>query len=221
MSQMQEMEISLKGQTLTLFPQKAMLWNEQNMLIISDVHLGKSGHFRKHGIAIPKTVNETNIQKLEKLVEKTSPNKIIFLGDLFHSEINAELESFRSWRYSHAEIEMVLTLGNHDILTRFEYEKMGLQCVKEYTSEPFTFMHDEADKVDSLSYTITGHVHPAVKLKGKGRQQLYIPCYYFGETHCLMPAFGTFTGNHRINPAQNEKVYAIIEGKVFDVSSII
>lgn len=218
---MQTKEITIEGQSLRLFSQKAMLWKEQNLLIISDVHLGKSGHFRKHGIAVPDAVNETNIQKLENLVKKIKPKKILFLGDLFHSEINAEIDSFQNWRNTHTDIDMILTLGNHDILTRFEFEKMGLQCVKEFISGPFLFMHDETDKGKSSKYSITGHIHPAVKLSGKGRQSIYMPCYYFGETYCLMPAFGSFTGNYRIKPAQNDRVFAIVDGEVVEISPLI
>ncbi|HBQ58240.1 MAG TPA: metallophosphoesterase, partial [Balneolaceae bacterium] len=122
-------QINLKEQTLTLLPDKALYWKEKNILVVSDVHLGKSGHFRKHGIAVPGAVNEVNIQKLEELVELISPVKIVFLGDLFHSEMNEEVDKFKDWRKSHSHIEMILTIGNHDILTRFEFEKMGLECV--------------------------------------------------------------------------------------------
>lgn len=214
-------EITIKDQTLILLPQKALYWKEQNILVISDVHFGKSGHFRKHGIAVPDTVNKTNIKRLEELVEYILPQKILFLGDLFHSEINAEVELFKSWRKSHSGIEMILTIGNHDILTRFEFEKMGLECVNQYEMEPFVFMHDESGSEIPSHYPVTGHIHPAVKLAAKGRQRVYIPCFFFGESHCMLPAFGTFTGSYRIKPAQNDLVYAVVEKGIVNISSLI
>jgi DNA ligase-associated metallophosphoesterase len=204
-------------QTLILLPQKALYWEDRKMLIISDVHFGKSGHFRKHGIAVPDSVNESNISRLDELVQKTKPEKIIFLGDLFHSESNKEIEQFKEWRLSYASTEMVLTIGNHDLLTGFEYEKMGLNCVNQFEAGPFSFVHDESHFTDSGSYPISGHIHPAIKLKGKGRQRLYMPCFYFGMKSALLPAFGSFTGNYRINPAQNESVYAVVEDEVIQI----
>jgi DNA ligase-associated metallophosphoesterase len=214
-------EITIKKQTLSLLPQKALYWKEQNILVVSDIHFGKSGHFRKHGIAVPDTVNTTNIQKLEELVQHISPKKILFLGDLFHSEINAEVEQFKEWRMAHADIEMILTIGNHDILTRFEFEKMKLVCVNQYELEPFVFMHDESESKNSSRYPITGHIHPAVKLTVGGRQRIYVPCFYFGKSHGMLPAFGVFTGSYLINPAQNDLVYAVVEEKITNVSTLI
>jgi|AntRauTorcE11897_2_1112592.scaffolds.fasta_scaffold02007_5 DNA ligase-associated metallophosphoesterase len=214
-------KFTLKNQTLYLLPQKAVFWDEQRMLIVSDVHLGKSGHFSKHGIAVPKTVNQSNIGRLDKLVQSLNPQQILFLGDLFHSQHNDEFGHFIEWRNQYASIEMILTLGNHDILKRFELERMGLNCVNRYSSRPFIFRHDESNNKDSKFYSISGHVHPTVKLRSKGRQNLYLPCFYFGKHDGLIPAFGTFTGNYRIKPAQNDSVYAVVENKVIDISSII
>ena len=207
----------LKEQTLELYPHKALLWREQKILVVSDVHFGKSGHFRKHGIAVPNTVNSSNFTRLEELLEITNPQKILFLGDLFHSESNKEVEEFKQWRQRHASTEMILTIGNHDLLTGFEYEKMGLHCVNQFEVFPFVFLHDESDIQDSDSYSISGHIHPAVKFKGKGRQQLYLPCFYFGSNSALLPAFGSFTGTHRIKATQNESVFAVVEQKVIPI----
>jgi DNA ligase-associated metallophosphoesterase len=189
------------------------------MLIISDVHFGKSGHFRKHGIAVPNSVNDSNISRLDDLVKTIEPEKVLFLGDLFHSETNDEVDQFKEWRQTFASTEMILTIGNHDLLTSFEYEKMGLNCVNKFEAGPFIFMHDESDKQASEYYPISGHIHPAIKLQGKGRQRLYMPCFYFGTNSALLPAFGSFTGSYRIKPAQNESVYAIVEEEVIQLAT--
>lgn len=83
------------------------------------------------------------------------------------------------------------------------------------------FMHDESDSADSNHYPITGHIHPAVKLSARGRQRVYVPCFYFGESHCILPAFGTFTGSYCIKPAQNNMVYGIVEKEIVDISTLI
>ncbi|MFP8487673.1 ligase-associated DNA damage response endonuclease PdeM [Gracilimonas sp. Q87] len=215
------LKITVMEHNWMLLPEKALFWRDQNTLVVSDLHLGKSGHFRKHGIAIPQSVNTSNIQKLNKLIRQLKPARIIFLGDLFHSQYNAEFEDFKDWRKANAEIEMILTLGNHDIISQHEFEKTGLECVNTYKVGPFTFMHDEQDAADKGSFSVSGHIHPAVKLKTKGRQSIYTPCYFVGESKILLPAFGTFTGTFLVKPSQNEMIYAIVDQEVINISTII
>lgn len=212
-----------KGQTLTLFAQRALYWVEKSMLIVSDVHAGKSGHFRKHGIAVPRSVNDMNFSRLESLIQETDPESILFLGDLFHSENNMEINDFRQWRVQHEQVEMLLTMGNHDVLYPHLYDDMNIACVDHYRIDPFVFLHDPDDRKNlrGTLYPIAGHIHPSVKLTGKGRQSIRVPCFYFGQDFALLPAFGTFTGNHRIKSAPGEKVFALVEEQILDLGAEI
>lgn len=215
------LNISLMDQDIVLLPERALYWDNFDALVISDLHLGKSGHFRKHGIAVPESVNTSNIQQLNRLVSKFKPAKIIFLGDLFHSHYNAEFETFKKWRRSYSNIEMILTIGNHDIISRHEFEKIGLECVNTYKCGPFKFMHDEQGNINNHFFSISGHIHPAIKLKSKGRQSIITPCYFIGDSKLLLPAFGSFTGSYLIEPEKNELVYAIVDEKVVNISTLI
>lgn len=215
------LDITIMDQELMLLAEKAMYWKDSNTLVVSDLHLGKSGHFRKHGIAVPESVNTSNIQKLDHLIQLLRPVKIIFLGDLFHSHYNAEFDGFKDWRKTHSGIEMILTIGNHDIISANEFEKIGLECVNTYQMGPFIFMHDQQTKTKADFYPISGHIHPAVKLRARGRQNIYTPCYYVGDSNILLPAFGTFTGTHFIEPGQNDLIFAIVGHEVINVSSLI
>ena len=47
----------LLGQNFSVHSEKGLFWEEQHALIISDVHLGKAGHFRKHGVPIPRQIH--------------------------------------------------------------------------------------------------------------------------------------------------------------------
>lgn len=214
-------EVTVMNQDLMLLTEKALYWKGLDILIVSDIHLGKSGHFRKHGIAVPESINTSNLQKLDKLIRQLQPVKIIFLGDLFHSQYNAEFESFKTWRKVHSDIEMILTIGNHDIISRHEFEKIGLECVNTYTMPPFIFMHDKQEDTNSDFIPVSGHIHPAIKLRTKGRQNIYTPCYFVGKSNILLPAFGTLTGTYLIEPGQNDLVFAIVEDRVVNVSSLI
>jgi metallophosphoesterase superfamily enzyme len=55
------------------------------VLIVSDLHFGKTGHFRKSGIAVPQSVYKKDLQRLFHQVQYFQPRKLIVVGDLFHS----------------------------------------------------------------------------------------------------------------------------------------
>lgn len=209
---------TLKRETLVLTPEKGMYWKEKETLIISDVHLGKAGHFRKAGIAVPKSLNDQNLNRIDVLISVFSPKKILFLGDLFHSDINREWDSFASWRKEYSEIKMLLVLGNHDFHDIEEYNNLDLIPSTLIKSPPFLFAHDhtEVERESSL-YTFAGHVHPSIRMIGKGRQKLRVPCFFFGKSHALLPAFGTLTGTYSIKPTRKEPVFACLSDQIISI----
>ena len=87
-----------------------MFWEEQNMLLISDVHLGKISHFRKYGSAVPQKAIAENFERLSRVVDLFQPKKICFLGDLFHSSLNLEWDLFENWMQE-ISAEVMLVVG--------------------------------------------------------------------------------------------------------------
>jgi metallophosphoesterase superfamily enzyme len=108
----------LFGQTFWLSAQRCLFWEEQKALIVSDLHLGKTGHFRKAGIAVPQSVYKEDLQRLLDLLHHFNPDRLIVVGDLFHSVANKELELFQRWRLDFSGLKITLVKGNHDILKR-------------------------------------------------------------------------------------------------------
>src|SRR5690606_42158970 len=60
--------------------------------------LGKVGHFRKAGIGIPKEMEQQDLALISDLIHEYKPLKIIFLGDLFHSDMNNDWDWLVMWR---------------------------------------------------------------------------------------------------------------------------
>lgn len=215
--------LHLKGQRLWLLPQKAIYWEKKKMLLIADPHLGKAGHFRKNGIPVPENVNATNLQLLERLVQSVETEHLIILGDLFHSRRNMEWDHFLKWRSRHSELEVTLVIGNHDILPEKTYHASRLNLFKKLRIDPFLLVHD-LNTVGSdrkSDFLLSGHIHPAVRLTGKGRQAIKLPCFYFGTDRAILPAFGKFTGTHLIKPGPEDRVFAVIERQVWSLTGNI
>lgn len=209
---------TLLEQQLRLYPQKALYWQEQDCLLLSDLHLGKATHFRKAGMAVPAKIHQNDLQRLDWLLQETAASRVYFLGDLFHSELNAEWWTFARWLEQYPRQEFILIKGNHDILPAEAYASSRLHIIEEELAiSPFILTHEPlVDKKNKSGlYNICGHIHPAVKLRGAAFQQLTLPCFYFGLHYALLPAFGKFTGFHQIKPMKEDSVFAIAENRIF------
>src|SRR3954468_23206485 len=88
----------LHQQHLWLTAQRSIFWEEQKALIVSDLHFGKTGHFRKSGIPVPQSVYVEDLQRLVSQLQYFQPCQLIVVGDMFHSHANKELELFKKWR---------------------------------------------------------------------------------------------------------------------------
>lgn len=205
------LEYQFLDQTLLLLPEKAIYWKDKGMLILADVHLGKAGHFRKSGIPISDLVHSKDIYIIEKLINEFQPREVVFLGDLFHSDHNQGWEIFRRWIRSKDPLQFKLVLGNHDVLEASAYRIKNLELVGKLDCEPFSLTHIPEE---TTYYNLAGHIHPAVRLRGKGRQSLRLPCFYFGQTNGILPAFGNFTGTARITINKEDCLFVIADHKV-------
>jgi len=208
---------SLLNQSLLLLPEKAIYWEEQQVLIVADVHLGKVGHFRKAGIAIPKKMEQDDLAELSDLIHRYSPKTLLFLGDLFHSELNNDWDWLVLWRSLFNDLRMILVLGNHDILNKALYSDLRFELFEHFDAHPFRFSHEPLKKglvLNTGLYLISGHIHPGVTLKGSGRQMLTLPCFHFGKSQAILPAFGKFTGKVRMNNSKDDLIFAILKDKI-------
>jgi DNA ligase-associated metallophosphoesterase len=212
---------SLLGQDLLLLPQKAIYWKQEKALIAADVHLGKVGHFRKAGIAVPRDMEQNDLAVLSDLVDEYKPEKIIFLGDFFHSDINADWDWFILWRSQFPKLEVILIRGNHDIIDENYYHDLNIHLHDRMLMAPFLMLHhplSEEDLEHAEGYSFCGHIHPGVRLVGKGRQQITLPCFAFGTGQAVLPSFGKFTGRVAIRNNKTDRIFAVAQDKVIAIA---
>ncbi len=253
----------IKGHHFWLSEQRCIYWEEEKALILSDLHLGKSGHFRKSGIGIPQSLMKDDMQRFIETVQHFQPAQIIIVGDLFHSRDNKEHEFFVKWRHDLMGIDIHLVQGNHDILNKSWYEKAFMKVTNQLQIGSFIFCHDLAcvtHNAESIiapkknpalknmkthqsaynlfrhtgyysfemstlqmkeewkgNFVFSGHIHPGVIVNGLGKQSLRFPCFYFSNEHCILPAFGKFTGLASVYPKKIDVVYAIVEDSLMKV----
>lgn len=184
-------------------------------LICSDLHLGKSRHFRSRGIAVPQGVDDATIEKLKSDIETTMAKEVYFLGDLFHSEYNSAVTDLYNLINSFQGANFHLIPGNHDILKPQIYTDIGLQVQsKSFQFDWISFVHEPTLSAEVERFEIAGHIHPGVQLRGKGKQYVRLPCFYWGSNYALLPAYGKFTGLSTISPGEKDEVFIIFDEKV-------
>ncbi len=211
------MNVNCRGENLFLSKEKAIYWGKERMLIISDLHIGKSAHFRKSGIQVPDVVGLTDLQRLTSLMKEFNPLMLLVTGDMFHNKINSDANAFLEWRNSYSALKVILIKGNHDELKTKDYEALNIEVhPKELLIGPFRFIHDKPKVFDEY-FNISGHIHPGVILHGKAKQRLKFPCFYFNETCAVLPAFSVFTGLFLIKPKEDDRFFAITPQNVIEV----
>jgi DNA ligase-associated metallophosphoesterase len=209
--------------TFWVSPERSLFWEEENTLIIADMHLGKSGHFRKEGIAIPQSVYKADLQRLISQLYLFKVDRLIIAGDLTHSKANKELDMFIKWRKDFSLLHIDLVKGNHDILDDSWYKEAGIKIYPEkFQAGSFMFIHDlgfqqKLTAEEKKLYTFTGHMHPAISIKGQARQTLKFPCFYFTKDYCVLPAFSRFTGTFKVKPQKGETAFAIVDNSIMPI----
>jgi len=209
------MKITIRGNTFELLPEKAVFWHEEGALLLADVHLGKIMHFRKNGSNLPLASQQTDFERMTKLLDQWKPEQIIFLGDLFHSEINTTWHQFEAW-IKQQKGRFILISGNHDIIDPKYYELIRVKVLPSLTQKAFSLTHKPED---IEGFNICGHIHPGIKLKGAGSQRLKLPCFHVSPHRLTLPAFGSFTGLHYVYPAEKDQIFAIADHKVIEMNA--
>lgn len=214
---------AIKNQSLCLTADRSIYWEQEKALILSDLHFGKTGHFRKAGIAVPQSIYKEDIQRLVAQIQYFKPTTLIVVGDMFHSCQNKELELFAKWRSDFEHLDIQLVKGNHDILQRSWYAETGIDVFeKTLKISSFCFQHDPAecsnDEDAEDYYVFSGHIHPGITIHGMGKQTLRFPCFYFTDNYCILPAFSRFTGTVAINPKDDDVAFAIVNNSIVRIN---
>ncbi|WP_353631735.1 ligase-associated DNA damage response endonuclease PdeM [Pseudomonas canadensis] len=211
--------VRLEGEELWLLADKAVYWPARQCLMIADAHFGKASAYRSLGQPVPQGTTTENLQRLDRLVSALPCAQVIFLGDFLHgpgSHASGTLGALRSWRALNPDLPMTLIRGNHDKRAGDPPEDLRIEVVTEpLLIGPFALQH-EPDAHPS-HHVLAGHVHPVYRLRGKGRQSLRLPCFVVGARVSLLPAFGAFTGGHRVEQDNDRRIYVIGDHDVWPV----
>jgi DNA ligase-associated metallophosphoesterase len=165
-------------------------------------------------------MEQDDLAVLSDLIHEHRPEKILFLGDLFHSDMNNDWDWFALWRKHFPKIQIVLIKGNHDIIHDRHYTGLDVELHQSLLIGPFLMLHHPQSETmleQAGGYVFCGHIHPGVSLSGRARQSITLPCFAFGDKQVILPSFGKFTGKVALKHGQHDRIFGVLKDKVIAI----
>ena len=182
--------IGVFGVMLEAYPQGALWWDHERLLVVADLHLEKGSSFARRGQMLPPYDTGETLTRLSQLIWRLNPRTVACLGDSFHDgggparlsprdlRALAMLQTGRDW---------IWVAGNHDP----QAHSLAGRHVESFTTGPLTFRH--APSPAPAGGEVAGHLHPAATVAGRGRW-VRRRCFVGDGHRLVMPAFGAYAG---------------------------
>lgn len=209
-------DLELAGEQLWLRADHSAHWPACETLFVADTHFGKSGVFRRQGVNVPSGTIDADLARLERAIAETRARRLIVLGDFVHAPPAGDepwLACFARWRARHAAIEIIVTRGNHDRVQTLPGDLAIDWQPGARVETPFICQHEPG--ADARGPVLAGHVHPVVRLRA-GSESLRLPVFWRHANGLTLPAFCSFAGGGRIEPAADDRVFVVGEGEVIE-----
>ena len=178
---------------LEMFPSRSLFNHKTKELLISDIHLGKGEYFQQNGIPLTNKGDKSNFNRIYNLIDKFNPNKLIILGDLFHSKkaLSSNLKNDIEELTNYCKKKIIFIEGNHDkgcLIKNIIYLKKMRSLNLIYSHEPLNINQKNI-------LNICGHYHPKFLLKDF-KDQISLRCFALDKykNTLYLPAFGDLTG---------------------------
>jgi hypothetical protein len=194
--------MDVAGLTLVADLSGALFWEEQSLLVVSDLHLEKGSSFAARGVLLPPYDTVATLCRLAAVIARHDPRMVIALGDSFHDrdahgrlsapdrDAIAALQTRRDW---------IWISGNHDPALPSD---LGGVVASEVAIGGIAFRHQPTGAAGEIA----GHLHPKARVATRGRS-LERRCFACDGERAVMPAFGAFTGGLSIRDAAFARIF--------------
>ena len=180
----------------------ALFWQEQSLLVVSDLHLEKGSSFAARGVLLPPYDTAATLGRLASLIARHDPKVVIALGDSFHDRTAHErlsapdreaieaLQARRGW---------IWISGNHDPALPSD---LGGSIASEVAIGGIVFRHEPTGAIGEIA----GHLHPKARVATRARW-LERRCFASDGERLVMPAFGAYAGGLSIRDDAFAKIF--------------
>lgn len=213
MDRLTSVAVTVCGETIVLRGDRTAYWPRERLLVLADLHAGKTESLRHAGVALPDGVLEHDLARLAGAVQATGAREVVILGDMVHDAVGLTdrlVHQVARWRRRLAA-ELHLVMGNHDRrATALPPEWDVVVHDPQLERPPFVFVHDVAD---DPAFVWHGHIHPNVVVEA-GSDRVRLPCFHIGARAAVLPAFSTLTGGVNVRYSPQTTTVAIADGYV-------
>lgn len=179
-------------------PSRALIWPERELVVVADLHLEKGSSFARRGMLLPPYDTRATLTRLERVLARFAPRRVISLGDGFHDAEacgrlgTADRERLRNLT---ARFDWLWLTGNHDPAPP---EGLGGRSEAAIEIDGVTFCH--LPNGAGGAGEVAGHLHPVASIRARGRK-VTRPCFVASDTRLILPAFGSYTGGLNVRDA--------------------
>jgi DNA ligase-associated metallophosphoesterase len=188
--------VTVAGVTFIADLSGALVWDEQRLLVVSDLHLEKGSSFAARGVLLPPYDTAATLARLAAVIARHDPRTVIALGDSFHDrDAHARLapDDRAALSALQARRDWIWISGNHDPAPPRD---LGGSVVDDVKTGPLTFRHEPTGAAGEIA----GHLHPKARVATRGRS-MERRCFASDGARAIMPAFGAYTGGLSIRDA--------------------
>jgi uncharacterized protein len=167
----------------------AFFWDDERLLVVSDLHLEKGSSFAMRGVLLPPYDSAATLARLAAVIARYNPRRVIALGDSFHDRdaherlAGADRDSIDALQVGR---DWIWIAGNHDPALPHD---IGGIVSDEIAIGPLVFRHEPTGAAGEIA----GHLHPKARVATRGRA-IDRRCFACDGERAVMPAFGAYAG---------------------------
>jgi uncharacterized protein len=194
--------VAIAGASFAVDLSGALYWDDERLLVVSDLHLEKGSSFAMRGVLLPPYDTVATLGRLGAVLARFDPKTVIALGDSFHDrsahdrlsdanrDILAAYQARRDW---------IWIAGNHDPELPCN---LGGSVVAEVAIGAVVFRHEPTGAPGEIA----GHLHPKARVSRRGRS-VERRCFAADGARVVMPAFGAYAGGLNVRDAAFAKLF--------------
>ncbi|MBC7081449.1 MAG: metallophosphoesterase [Thermoplasmatales archaeon] len=189
-----------------------------NIAVFSDLHIGYEGVLRMEGAMIPKYQKKVIKKRIEEIIRRYNPDKIVINGDFKH-EFGKNLK--QEWNevselldFLVKKLEVIIVRGNHDNFIKTIAKKFNVEVKDEYEYGEIKFVHGH--KEANGDKIVIGHEHPSLVIRDKVGVVAKLPCFLISKEMVVLPAMSPLASGTDVSSASNEEYLSPIL-KSYDV----
>jgi DNA ligase-associated metallophosphoesterase len=194
--------IDVAGVDLVADLSGALFWDDQSLLVVSDLHLEKGSSFARRGVLLPPYDTAATLGRLGAAIARHAPRMVIALGDSFHDrDAHGRLSAADRDAITAMQVgrDWIWISGNHDPALPSD---LGGVVASEVAVGPIAFRHEPTGAAGEIA----GHLHPKARVSARGRS-MERRCFACDGERAVMPAFGAYTGGLSIRDAAFAKLF--------------